>query len=50
MDEKAEMSGDTIFVFAVVAVAALLFASNRIRFDIVALLASLAGWISVTLL
>ena len=40
------MSGDTIFVFSVVAVSAVLFASNRVRFDIVALLAALALMLS----
>ena len=40
------MSGDTIFVFSVVAVSAVLFASNRVRFDIVALLAVLALMLS----
>lgn len=36
------MSGETLFVFIVIAVAAALFASNRVRLDIVALLVVLA--------
>lgn len=36
------MSGDTVFVFSLIAVAAVLMASNRVRFDIVALLVVLA--------
>jgi di/tricarboxylate transporter len=40
------MSGETIFVFALIAVAAVLMASNRVRFDIVALLVVLALMLS----
>ena len=40
------MSADTIFVFATVAIAAVLFASNRIRLDIVAMLVVLALMLS----
>jgi di/tricarboxylate transporter len=40
------MSGDMLFVFATVAVAAVLFASNRVRLDIVALLVVLAMMLS----
>ena len=40
------MSGETIFVFALIAVAAALMASNRVRFDIVALLVVLALMLS----
>jgi len=36
------MSGDTTFVFALIGIAAALMASNRVRFDIVALLVVLA--------
>ena len=40
------MSGETIFVFALIGVAAALMASNRVRFDIVALLVVLALMLS----
>jgi di/tricarboxylate transporter len=40
------MSNETIFVFATIAVAAVLFASNRIRLDIVAILVVLALMLS----
>ncbi len=40
------MSGDTIFVFGLIAVAAVMMASNRVRFDIVALLVVLALMLS----
>ena len=40
------MSGDTYFVFALIGVAAALMASNRVRFDIVALLVVLALMLS----
>ncbi len=40
------MSGETAFVFALIAVAAALMASNRVRFDIVALLIVLALMLS----
>lgn len=32
------MTGDVIFVFVLIGVAAVLMASNRVRFDVVALL------------
>ena len=40
------MSGDSTLVFAVIGVAAALMASNRVRFDIVALLVVLALMLS----
>ena len=40
------MSGDTTLVFALIGVGALLMASNRVRFDIVALLVVLALMLS----
>ena len=40
------MSGDSTFVFALIGVAAVLMASNRVRFDIVALLVVLALMLS----
>jgi di/tricarboxylate transporter len=40
------MSGETTFVFALIGVAAALMASNRVRFDIVALLVVLALMLS----
>ena len=40
------MSGETIFVFALIGVAAALMASNRVRFDVVALLVVLALMLS----
>ncbi len=40
------MSGETVFVFSLIAVAAALMASNRVRFDIVALLVVLALMLS----
>ena len=40
------MSGDAVFVFALIGVAAVLMASNRVRFDIVALLVVLALMLS----
>jgi di/tricarboxylate transporter len=40
------MPADTIFVFSVVAVAAVLFASNRVRLDVVAMLVVLALMLS----
>ena len=40
------MTGDTFFVLALIAVAAALMASNRVRFDIVALLVVLALMLS----
>ena len=40
------MSGETVFVFALIGVAAALMASNRVRFDIVALLVVLALMLS----
>lgn len=43
------MSGDTLFIFVLVGVAAALMASNRIRFDIVALLVVIALILSGTL-
>ena len=36
------MSGEAVFVFALIGVAAALMASNRVRFDVVALLVVLA--------
>ena len=36
------MSGDTAFVFGLIVITAALMASNRIRFDIIALLVVLA--------
>jgi di/tricarboxylate transporter len=44
--ERNVMENDTIFVFGVVVVSAVLFASNRVRFDVVALLAALALMLS----
>ncbi|MDJ0893065.1 MAG: SLC13 family permease [Gammaproteobacteria bacterium] len=43
------MTGEIIFVFAVIGVAAVLMASNRVRFDMVALLVVLALMLSGTL-
>ena len=40
------MSGDSTFVFILIAVAAVLMASNRVQFDIVALLVVLALMLS----
>ena len=40
------MSGDATFVFALIAAAGVLMASNRVRFDIVALLVVLALMLS----
>ena len=40
------MSGETVFVFALICVTAALMASNRVRFDIVALLVVLALMLS----
>ena len=40
------MSGEAVFVFALIGVAALLMASNRVRFDVVALLVVLALMLS----
>jgi len=40
------MSGDTVFVFALIGVTAALMASNRIRFDVIALLVVLALMLS----
>ena len=40
------MTNEAAFVFAVIAVAALLMASNRVRFDIVALLVVMALMLS----
>ena len=40
------MSGDTLFVFAVLVIAAVMMASNRVRFDVVALLVVLALMLS----
>ena len=43
------MTGETVFVFALIAVAGALMASNRVRFDIVALLVVLALMLSEVL-
>ncbi len=40
------MSGETTFVFVLIGVAAVLMASNRVRFDIVALLVLLSLMLS----
>ena len=40
------MAGNSTFVFALIAVAAVLMASNKVRFDIVALLVVLALMLS----
>ena len=40
------MSGDIVFVFVLIGVAAALMASNRVRFDVVALLVLLALMLS----
>ena len=44
--ESNTMSGETVFVFALICVTAALMASNRVRFDIVALLVVLALMLS----